>query len=76
MATDKLINQTQGSDIIDALSDIATNVGNITYGPQTSADKVQAAMNKYFQKTENTICPDAETLNKLADFLIEEDKED
>lgn len=36
----------------------------------------QAAMNKYFQRTENTICPDAKTLDELVDFLIEEDKED
>ena len=62
MATDKLINQTQGDDIIDALSDIATNVGNITYGPQTSADKV-VSMTGYQKASAEAAISEGDTLN-------------
>lgn len=63
MATDKLINQTQGDDIIDALSDIADNVGNITYGPQTSADKV-VSMLGYAEAAEAASINPGDTLNQ------------
>ena len=63
MATDKLINQTQGADIIDALSDIATNVGNITYGPQTSADKV-VSMTGYAKASAEAAISEGDTLNQ------------
>lgn len=63
MATDKLINQTQGDDIIDALSDIATNVSNITYGPQTSADKV-VSMIGYAEAAEAASISPGDTLNE------------
>lgn len=63
MATDKLINQTQGDDIIDALSDIATNVSNITYGPQTSADKV-VSMIGYAEAAEAASINPGDTLNQ------------
>lgn len=63
MATDKLINQTQGDDIIDALSDIATNVGNITYGPDLSADQI-VAMTGYAKATTAAAVSQGDTLNQ------------
>jgi len=57
MATDKLINQTQGDDIINALDDIATNLGNISYGEQTSSDKVVAMTGYQKESTAAAISP-------------------
>ena len=57
MATDKLINQSQGDDIINALDDIATNLGNISYGEQTSADKVVAMTGYQKESTAAAISP-------------------
>ena len=57
MATDKLINSTQGDDIIDALDDIATNLGNISYGEQTSSDKVVAMTGYQKESTAAAISP-------------------
>ena len=57
MATDKLINQSQGDDIISALDDIATGVGNITYGEQTSSDKVVAMTGYQKESTAASISP-------------------
>ena len=57
MATDKLINQSQGDDIIDALDDIATNLGNISYGEQTSSDKVVAMTGYQKESTTAAISP-------------------
>lgn len=63
MATDKLINQTQGDDIIEALSDIATNVGNITYGPDLSADQI-VAMTGYAKASTAAAVSQGDTLNQ------------
>ena len=57
MATDKLINHSQGDDIIDALDDIATNLGNISYGEQTSSDKVVAMTGYQKESTAAAISP-------------------
>jgi hypothetical protein len=57
MATDKLINSDQGDDIINALDDIATNLSGITYGEQTSADKVVAMTGYQKESTAAAISP-------------------
>lgn len=62
MATDKLINQSQGDDIISALDDIATGVGNITYGEQTSSDKV-VAMTGYQKESVAAAISPGDSLN-------------
>ena len=52
MATDKLINSTQGADIIDKLDDIADKIHNVNYGLETtSAGVVQMAG---YQKSSET----------------------
>lgn len=68
MATDRLINQTQGEDIIDQLQDIAANVGNITYGPQTSADKV-VSMTGYQKASTEAAISQGDTLNEAVGKL-------
>ena len=68
MATDKLINQSQGDDIIDALDDIATNLGNISYGEQTSSDKV-VAMTGYEKASTAEAISQADTLNEAVGKL-------
>lgn len=68
MATDKLINQSQGDEIIDALDDIATNLGNISYGEQTSSDKV-VAMSGYQKASTAEPITQADTLNEAVGKL-------
>ncbi len=68
MATDRLINQTQGEDIIDQLTDIATKVGAITYGPQTTADKV-VAMTGYAKASTEAAISQGDTLNEAVGKL-------
>ena len=68
MATDRLINQTQGEDIIDQLQDIAANVGNITYGPQTSSDKV-VSMTGYAKASTEAAISQGDTLNEAVGKL-------
>jgi len=62
MATDKLINHSQGDDIINALDDIATNLGNISYGEQTSSDKV-VAMTGYQKESAAAAISPGDSLN-------------
>ena len=68
MATDRLINKDQGDDIIDALSDIATNINTITYGPQTSADKV-VSMTGYAKASAEDAISEGDTLNEAVGKL-------
>ena len=68
MATDRLINQTQGEDIIDQLQDIATKVGAITYGPQTTSDKV-VAMTGYAKASTEAVISEGDTLNEAVGKL-------
>ena len=68
MATDRLINKDQGDDIIDALSDIATNINTITYGPQTSADKV-VSMTGYAKAGTADAISQGDTLNEAVGKL-------
>lgn len=68
MATDRLINQSQGDDIIDALDDIATSLGNISYGEQTSSDKV-VAMTGYQKASTAEAITQADTLNEAVGKL-------
>ena len=68
MATDKLINQSQGDDIINALDDIATNLGNISYGEQTSSDKV-VAMTGYQKASTSESITQADSLNEAVGKL-------
>ena len=63
MATDRLINKDQGDSMISALGTIATNVGNITYGPQTSADKV-VSMTGYAKAGTAAAISQGDTLNE------------
>jgi len=68
MAIDKLINQSQGDDIIDALEAIATNVGGITYGPETSSDKV-VSMTGYQKASTAAAISQGDTLNEAVGKL-------
>ena len=68
MAIDKLINQSQGTDIIDALESIATNVGGITYGPETSSDKV-VSMTGYQKASTAAAISQGDTLNEAVGKL-------
>lgn len=63
MATDKLINSTQGDSMITALGNIATNINTITYGPQTSADKV-VSMSGYQEPGATSAISQGDTLNQ------------
>lgn len=68
MATDRLINKDQGDSMISALGTIATNVGNITYGPQTSADKV-VSMTGYAKAGTAAAISQGDTLNEAVGKL-------
>ena len=68
MATDKLINHSQGADIIDALDDIASSLGNLSYGEQTSSNKV-VAMTGYEKASTAEAISQADTLNEAVGKL-------
>ena len=53
MAVDKLMNETQGDDIIDRLEEIADKIHDINYGLETSSDKV-VSMSGYQKSTAAT----------------------
>lgn len=53
MAVDKLMNETQGDDIIDCLEDIADKIHDINYGLETSSNKV-VSMSGYQKSTATT----------------------
>ena len=70
MAVDKLMNETQGDDIIDRLEEIADKIHDINYGLETSSNKV-VSMSGYQKSTAATpgaISP-GDTLNEAVGKL-------
>ena len=70
MAVDKIINETQGDDIIDRLEEIADKIHDINYGLETSSNKV-VSMSGYQKSTAATpgaISP-GDTLNEAVGKL-------
>ena len=63
MATDRLINQTQGEDIIDRLNEIASNVNDIKFGPQSSSSDV-VSMTGYEKASASDSISQGDTLNQ------------
>ena len=63
MATDRLINQTQGEDIIDKLNEIASNVGDIKFGPQVPSSNV-VSMTGYAEASTADAISQGDTLNE------------
>ena len=63
MATDRLINQTQGEDIIDKLNEIASNVGDIKFGPQVQSSNV-VSMTGYAEASTADAISQGDTLNE------------
>lgn len=53
MATDKIINESQGNEIIDKLDDIADKIHGINYGVETSSNKV-VQMTAYQKSSSST----------------------
>ena len=57
MAVDKLMNETQGDDIIDRLEEIADKIHDINYGLETSSNKVVSMSGYQKESTAAAISP-------------------
>lgn len=68
MAVDKLINETQGNDIIDKLSDIASKVQGINYGMEVTSNDV-VSMSGYQKASTASAISQADSLNEAVGKL-------